>query len=1415
MPKSTSECFYLSSLSKLRAGNSRTVMSAGVWRVLFLACAALSATTARSSAGATEIPTDVRLLITGTNQASVMWVDTSTGETGFDIQRRTGDTGAGWAIVQSPAANATSWTDTAVPANNHVSYRVRSKNGASVSAWSNVAILTNPGDSDADGIPDTAETATGLDPSDWKDATADMDGDGVPNAWEYALGTDMTDVASKPTPHVTVDSTAASESDTLKRTITAALNSPALPASNSTTPPYCVIVVLPGVYEGNLNLPTGRKIALLSDGSGAPPEIRGFGTGGSELQCVDVAGDAVLDGFRISRKAGQDGSGLRVSTSTSRRMTRVVNCFVHENVSAAGAGIEQKNGRLVVAHTSVYGNTKTGGAGAGLYGSPSSTFADPQAYSINSIYWNPASGTVAEISHSAPATFVNCIIRNGSAWGAITSDPLLNPRGYLLSGSPAIDAGASGHGAPWDVDIELRDANPDIGADEFVDVDADAIPDHFESGGNLLPNNDDDGDGLQNLAEYQTHGTNSILADSDDDGLNDGDEIAEGTNPFSPDSDDDGMSDGYEHLHGLDPLSLWDRLGDIDGDRVPNFWEFKKGTSPSDPGSKPVADYIVSPSLAGTGNYKATIQGAIDAVGNTHGIIEVRPGTYVENVVVVNKKILLLGDRGAVPVEIRAPADSFALRLAGESVVDGFRLCRGTDFNSLTYSGVSVEIDYNASSTPREQAKLINCLVHGHKAATGAGVYLENGRLTVTHCTVFGNDATNQGNGIAMFGTSTAALKVSNSIIWNSTGAAATELYRTAALATIDVTNSIVRGGAFGGINSNPVLNIHGFVTASSPAIDAGAPTEALKDVQGETRSGTPDLGADEFIDGDGDALPDWVEALGATSAPGDYDSDGLSSQDEYELYATNPALADTDADGLNDGGEIAAGANPHDADSDDDSMTDGFEVTHALDPLNWRDALEDKDGDRIPNVYEWANGTDASNAASYPTPHFTIDPAATQTATVKNAIMTAVNASGSDTYRIIFVKSAIYDQTVTNSTKPILLLGEQGANAPTIKRAGNFYCISLTKRHSVIDGFVLTHTPESVERAVAITTGEPEADSRLVNCVVIGNTADYGAGLFVSLGEVIVDHCTFVGNQSTAYYGGNAGIQLASPAKLRLRNSIVWNPSTAPGTTQIAQTTSGSVSTSNAIVLGAEHGASGADPRFAFQSAMLLSSSPAIDGATAISGSIINKDIHGETRDASPDIGADEFVDSDADDLADVWEQQYHGGLTSSTNDDPDGDGIGNAHEIALGFNPSDDDTDGNGVLDWYQVLAIANLFYTTSTDLADDDSDGLTNAQEMLIGSNPLVADSNGDGIRDGASWKLRIRPTSTDSDGDGISNSMELAQGINPLLADTDRDGVADGLDAFPLDPGASTLSSVPGDTTSPAIILTKPPGAVLIP
>ncbi len=125
------------------------------------------------------------------------------------------------------------------------------------------------------------------------------------------------------------------------------------------------------------------------------------------------------------------------------------------------------------------------------------------------------------------------------------------------------------------------------------DSDSDGVEDNMEilfgtdpmdASDYVEPLGDEDGDGLVNLSELAM-GTDRTLADTDGDGLDDGEEyMGYGTNPLDTDSDDDTYSDGEEVDAGSDPLdasSVPYVEPDTDGDGLSDAYEMATGSSAS------------------------------------------------------------------------------------------------------------------------------------------------------------------------------------------------------------------------------------------------------------------------------------------------------------------------------------------------------------------------------------------------------------------------------------------------------------------------------------------------------------------------------------------------------------------------------------------------------------------------------------------------------------------------------------------------------------------------------------------------------------------------------------------------------------------------------------------------------------------
>jgi len=103
--------------------------------------------------------------------------------------------------------------------------------------------------------------------------------------------------------------------------------------------------------------------------------------------------------------------------------------------------------------------------------------------------------------------------------------------------------------------------------------------------GTDINNADTDGDGLTDGDEVNTYNTDPLNADTDGDGLSDGDEVnSYNTDPNNADTDGDGLSDGDEvNKYNTDPN---DANGDADGDGVSDVDEINThGTDPNNPDS--------------------------------------------------------------------------------------------------------------------------------------------------------------------------------------------------------------------------------------------------------------------------------------------------------------------------------------------------------------------------------------------------------------------------------------------------------------------------------------------------------------------------------------------------------------------------------------------------------------------------------------------------------------------------------------------------------------------------------------------------------------------------------------------------------------------------------------------------------------
>jgi len=147
----------------------------------------------------------------------------------------------------------------------------------------------------------------------------------------------------------------------------------------------------------------------------------------------------------------------------------------------------------------------------------------------------------------------------------------------------------------------------------------------------------------------------------------------------------------------------------------------------------------------------------------------------------------------------------------------------------------------------------------------------------------------------------------------------------------------------------------------------------------------------------------------------------------------------------------------------------------------------------------------------------------------------------------------------------------------------------------------------------------------------------------------------------------------------------------------------------------------------------------------------------------------------------------------------DRDMDFLSDYSELHLGTNLANNDTDGDGMGDGWEVYYGFDPTNASDAEL-DVDGDGLSNLGEYLYGTNPTSNDTDGDGTPDLWEIKYDLNPTdpsdaSLDCDSDGLSNLAEFNMGTDPTNPDSDGDLFGDGIEVAigsdPLNPAMPWL------------------------
>ncbi len=951
--------------------------------------------------------------------------------------------------------------------------------------------------------------------------------------------------------------------------------------------------------------------------------------------------------------------------------------------------------------------------------------------------------------------------------------------GLYCENYPTRDSDGDGLPDIWEYRYGL---NHNDATDATLDTDNDGIINLSEYQLGTFPNDaDSDDDGLDDGDELNVHHTNPAIADTDSDGLLDGLEInTYNTDPFDSDTDDDGMLDGFEALNGLDPHAD-DSSGDFDGDGLINIEEQQRGSNPSvvdvikidskDTRRRPVPldgffNLSYSPDIGDeTQNTSQTIP-HVTVVASHYGSTDI----YSFHISGAPVKGIFDIDRG----------DDGSGNFDSDIVIRGDKLdhfIRGE--NSFTKSGQGGSISWRDSYLEYTfmEDGLYQISVNNHGRGRGIYNYLLHVSLTLHDSDGDGiGDAWEQQYGLDPNNPADAQLDTDSDGLVN--------------LREFQyITSPIDPDSDDDGLKDGEEYDVY-FTYPLKPDTDVDKLTDVEEVLIYHTNPKAEDSDHDSlrdwaeiFIHGtnpisndtDNDGLPDLYEIeqgfdpIATDNSLLDPDGDGLANIDEFNA-GSKPLNPDTDGDGLKDGEEVHIHhSSPTKSDTDEDGIPDVWEVASGLNP-QVNDAELDNDWDGWTNLEEYQNQTDLNNAQSLPKPKY-------------RAYVT--NYSG-DLFWLDFREKTY---------KKIGRLGYDGRfGSIAVSPKGELYAAdAYYKRLYVINPYNATATligSLQTERALSYgITFDDKGDLYLATSLV---TKGIGSSLYKV-------------NPKTAATELIGHIDTNDTYDLAWDGEKLWAVgylfSETMGIANIDRTTA------QATKLGNNNGG-------------LLSLAADDDrNLWGVRGDGQVYTIDRQTFEYNYEFttveGAislamyKENIDGDRDGMFDTWERIY--GLNefddSDANKDADNDGLSNLQEFTLKTDPNNPDTDEDGLIDsidpfprdkteWIDtdqdgianhldpdddndgIVDTADAFPLDPTEYQDHDYDGIgNNADSDDDGDN--VPDSIDDFPLDGSEW--------LDTDRDGVGNNAD---------PDDDNDGVADGADAFPLDGNESIDSDGDG-------------------
>ncbi|WP_176014997.1 right-handed parallel beta-helix repeat-containing protein [Victivallis sp. Marseille-Q1083] len=682
--------------------------------------------------------------------------------------------------------------------------------------------------------------------------------------------------------------------------------------------------------------------------------------------------------------------------------------------------------------------------------------------------------------------------------------------------------------------------------------------------------------------------------------------------------------------------------------------------------------------------------------------------------------------------------------------------------NTASGSGGALYVMQASSTAPTTVIE--NSLFTNNTAASAGGFGQFNGTVTIKNCTIYDNIT----NGTS---TSSVDLAFSNNMsIYNTiligkfSGTPGTLQYC--------CTNAAATGT--GNMNTDPQLTPVGWLTASSPCINAGSNANAASsDLAGQIRpqGGTVDIGCYEWKDTDGDGIPDAVETAAglnpnsAADASGDADNDGLSNLQEF-LLGTDPGNADTDGDGILDGVEIAQGYNPlkftrmvyvNGATGSDSN--NGFTLAAAKKTLSAAVELSKTLG--YENIIQVKGGTytgsanknldfngfniilksidgakntviDLENSGRFLTLQKGESLATgIEGLTIRNGNMTSYGTAVYITNAQAKIQNCIFENNISGT----LTSGSGGMNSAAVYASGKPVTITgceFINNSSYGSGM---GGPGGNAGAVMLMSN---VGSLVSDCSFIGNLGYTAGAVSISGAQVEFTNCRFLNNVADYYAGAiylTTGYTSSGTAAsiVTLKNCLLLNnrSRTKYSDLYIASNCSGQIIHSTIAGGSAKEGVC-----CGFDGNMIISNS-IIQGKNTLKNGITFSANHNCVTDNWSSYGSGNITSAPKLTAAGYLQKGSPcinaGTLTNSLAQDINGvpRPAGNLPDIGC---QEFVDADNDGIPDYFEIQAGLNPNSAADANL-DKDNDGVKNLNEYLAGTDINKADTDGDGMSDGA--------------------------------------------------------------------------------